>query len=67
MAEEIYKYDKKMLKPRMTCDPEGYSPFLVPHSRGFPFIVILIIFYRLVGFPRQWRELFIVRQFSWQL
>jgi len=27
-AEKIYKVIRK-LKPKMTCDPDGYSPFLI--------------------------------------
>ena len=61
-AENVYRVTKR-LKPNMTCDPGGYSSFLVKQllsAFADPLALIFSSFYRLVKFHQHGRGLLLL-------
>jgi len=57
-AEKIYKVTRK-LKPRITCDPDGYLPFLVQQlvsAFADPLALLFSSFLSIDKIPSAWRR-----------
>ena len=57
-AEKIYKVIRK-LKPKMTCDPEGYTPFLVKQlvsALADPLSLLFSSFFSIGKIPSAWKR-----------
>jgi len=65
-AEKIYKVTRK-LKPKMTCNPDGYSPFLVKQlvsAFADPLALLFSSFLSIGKIPSAWKRTIITLIFK---
>jgi len=60
-AEKLYRVIKRM-KAKMTCDPDGYSPYLIKQiisALADPMSLLFNSFLSVKDIPSSWREVII--------